>query len=120
MNNLKILLYIIPFLIFSFAGDLIAQRDVKNPTPSNESISVSDYKIVSSDSRSITVDFTPQYNSTLTFLNSGIENFKPGSPQLSQRIFPVFLPVSEGNRIELLDYKYRDIQNIEVNPVPEM
>lgn len=120
MNNLKILLYIIPFLIFSFAGDLIAQRDVKNPTPSNESISVSDYKIVSSDSRSITVDFTPQYNSTLTFLNSGIENFKPGSPQLSQRIFPVFLPVSEGNRIELLDYKYRDIQNIEVNPVPEI
>ena len=79
-----------------------------------------DFKIIVSNNSYLEVEFYPQYTSkNILSFNFETKSFEePGNPDVSYRGFPVFLPVKTNNSLEIIDYKYDAINNIDVNPVP--
>ena len=77
-----------------------------------------DFRVLSCGNAYIEVEYTPAYTSETEFLNSGKNSNDYGKPDLSFRVFPVFLPSLEGNRIDIIDAKFEDIQDIDIQPVP--
>ncbi len=81
-------------------------------------VAVSDYKIINLTESSIELELYPKYTDDVDF-EMGISNdSKYGSPDIKIRTFPVFFPGSSKNRVEIVDMKYEDIQNMEIKPVP--
>jgi hypothetical protein len=92
-----------------------------------------DYKITASNSSFIEIEFIPQdivkeelyYNgelfSTYRF-QFGLDNslLKAGSPDLKYRSFSVFLPASDGNTIEIVDYDVKEISGVNITPIPAL
>lgn len=118
MLSRKILTVIL--ILFVYSGSAMSQRELQPEIIPANSDPNGDFTIISSNNNSVVIEFKPQYNGAYTFLNPGQTDFIPGTPNLSQRIFPIFLPVNSGNRIELLDYRYSDVPNVEVPPVPNI
>ncbi len=90
-----------------------------------------DYKIISSSSSYIEIEFYPsfkprrniQYNNQsfddFSVMNASVINSSSaGQPQIISRFLPVFLPSVEGNSISVMDYDVNDISGINLLPVP--
>lgn len=78
-----------------------------------------DFRIISSDNSSVIIDYYPDYTSIYGFRNSA-RNSPQGMPDVGSRCFPLFLPVPENNRIEILDSKFVEIKDAEVPPVSSL
>lgn len=105
------------FCLVLFVSSLtIAQKkeDVKN----EQNIQIPDYKIISSTESFIEIEFMPEFNKNYDFKNSLTRGIEKGYPEMKQRTFPIFFPSDKNNIVEILDVKFEDVQNIEVNPVP--
>lgn len=77
-----------------------------------------DFKIVSSSNSSIEVEFSPIYTGVFEFHGGISRDLKPGFPDARFRSFTLFLPGPVNNRLEIVDYKYEDIPNVDLPPVP--
>ncbi|MDQ3021884.1 MAG: type IX secretion system sortase PorU [Bacteroidota bacterium] len=77
-----------------------------------------DYKIINSTQSYIELEFYPQYNSDIDFMNSISNPKEYGSPDVKLRSFPIYFPTNSNNRVEIIDSKYEEVPNIEVKPVP--
>lgn len=77
-----------------------------------------DFKITASSNSSIEVEYNPIYTGAFDFLGGISRSMKPGSPDTKFRSFPLFVPGPMNNRLEIIDYKYEDIPNIDLPPVP--
>lgn len=119
MNNKKIL---IPVILFCFVAFSFAQ--VKKDSPnnsllnSNVSKEIPDFKVISSNSAYIEIEFTPQFENDLNFRNSVYSSKDLGKPDLGYRSFSFILPSDKNNRVEILDSRYSDKPNVDVKPVP--
>jgi hypothetical protein len=93
------------------------QNNKKNISPDHNT----DYNIVSSNNSYIEIDYYPKYtsNNNFDFYNS-IRKNTPGYPDLGMRSFSVILPTDKNNKAEIIDYKYSDINNQDVLPVPTL
>ena len=92
-----------------------------------------DYKIISSNSSYIELEYYPaavseqklfnngEYLSTFEF-QYGADNdiTKSGSPDLKYRTFSVFLPSEKGNSVRVIDYDVKEEQNVNIAPVPQV
>ncbi|HEX2788073.1 MAG TPA: type IX secretion system sortase PorU [Ignavibacteria bacterium] len=79
---------------------------------------VPDFKVISSNNSYIELEFTPQYIDRFNFKYSRNYGEQTGKPDVQFKTLPVFLPSPKDNRIEIIDYKYEDVQNVDINPVP--
>lgn len=79
---------------------------------------IQDHKIISSTESYLELELYPQFDKNYDFKNSASSTEKKGSPDVKMRSFPIYLPVTSNNRVEILDEKYEDVQNVELNPVP--
>lgn len=102
-------------LVFSF---LILKAGYSQKNVVNNNAGNSDYRILNSTESYIEIEFYPSYVSETDFANSISNNSLYGSPDVKLRSFPLFFPGSTGNRAEIIDSKYEEIQNIEILPVP--
>ena len=80
----------------------------------------SDINIINSTSANVEITYSPEYITDILAKNTLAELSKPGNPQVTMRSIPVFLPTSGNNRIEILDIRYTEIRNIDIQPVPEL
>lgn len=76
-----------------------------------------DFRIIGSTNSYIEIEFNPIYLSAFNFVGA-VSRSTVGSPDVKFRSFPLFLPGATNNRIEILDYKYEDIPNVDILPVP--
>ena len=114
--NLTKFLYLIMF--FLSVSQLFAQSDTKNEVTKHYSSSV-DFTVISSGNSYVEIEFTPKYTSNTEFLHSVHNSNQVGHPDIGSRYFPVITPGNSNNRIEILDIKYEEINNVELKPVPE-
>ncbi len=77
-----------------------------------------DYKIINSTESFIELEFYPSYLDDFDFLNSITNVTDYGSPDLKVRSFPVYFPVMQNNRVEIIDTKSEELYNVEIKPVP--
>lgn len=92
-----------------------------------------DYKIINSNSSYIEIEYIPQ-GLTAREINSNGEklvvyefssglggDFKTaGSPDLRYRSFGVMLPSERGNTVQIVDYDMKELQNVNLAPVPQV
>lgn len=116
----KIALLFSLFLVVNLnAQDKRVQQDTKNSAPVDKAEDyIPDFKIISSNNSYIELEFVPQYVDQFNFRYSKNYGDQQGKPDVRYKSLPVFLPSAEGNRIEIIDYKYEDVQNVDINPVP--
>jgi hypothetical protein len=114
MDKKRVLILLILSLTVSFS---LAQTKSKTSTSSNSN-DLLDYKVISSNSSYIEIEFTPKYIDDLDFMNSAKISNNFGKPNLSYRIFSFILPSKENNVVEIIESKYSSLNNIEVKPVP--
>lgn len=89
-----------------------------------------EYKIISSNASYLELEYYPQYLEpvnyvynnekfkSIVFENSTSENIdKSGNPDLSFRVFPVFLPSENNNSVTIIDYDLNEVNNINLVPV---
>jgi hypothetical protein len=76
-----------------------------------------DFRITGSTNSYIEIEFNPIYTNAFDFIGA-ISRETVGSPDVKFRSFPLFLPTAGNNRVEILDYKYEDIPNVDILPVP--
>lgn len=62
--------------------------------------------------------YYPKYINNYIAENTFPELVKQGYPDLTIRSIPIFLPSLSNNRLEILDFNYNEINNIEINPIP--
>ncbi|HMS64979.1 MAG TPA: type IX secretion system sortase PorU [Ignavibacteria bacterium] len=103
-------------LCFLLSNSSNAQR--KEDLKSENNHQISDYKIISSGESFFEIEFTPEFDKNYGFKNAESGNIETGYPDIRQRTFPVILPSGRNNIVEILDSRYEDVQNIEINPVP--
>jgi hypothetical protein len=106
-----------------------------NATPNNIDLTsyryVPDYKILSSTSSYIEIEFRPyfqprdtiKYNGKsfdyITFRDASETNSdSPGQPDIQSRLFPIYLPSDASNVISVVDYDEHDVNGINLFPVP--
>lgn len=90
-----------------------------------------DYKIISSNSSYIEIEFYPNFQPRQQFKSEGqsfdVINFKNaigdasevhGSPDIRSRYFPVYLPSGERNTLSIIDFDENDVSGINLMPVP--
>ncbi len=92
-----------------------------------------DYKIISSNSSYIEFEYYPSNISEEKFESNGelLSTFefqyglnkdinKSGSPDLKYRSFSIFLPSDRNNTVQVIDYDVKEIQNVNIAPVPQV
>ncbi|MFI5143997.1 MAG: type IX secretion system sortase PorU [Ignavibacteria bacterium] len=90
-----------------------------------------DYKIISSNSTYIEIEFYPSFQQRQQLKLNGqsfdVINFKnaidnssdlPGGPDIRSRYFPVYLPSDDRNVLSIIDYDENDVSGINLIPVP--
>jgi len=77
-----------------------------------------DYSVLNSNNSYVEFEFTPKYTSNTEFLNAVHDCTSWGKPDLGSRNFPVITPGDVNNLIEILDIKFEELTNVEVNPIP--
>lgn len=105
-------------IIFIIIAPLAFSQSKKD----NESVIKSDlpdYKIIASTSTYLEIEFTPNFLDDINFRNSSFSTADFGKPNLGSRTFSFILPGNRNNRVEILESKYSDKNNIEVKPVPK-
>ncbi len=140
------ILFLVSLLISPFY--LFAQRVQKDNTPvleldksellkgqkivaATEEKNTADYKIISSNSSYIEIEFYPKYNKpnvidfqgqqylTLDFDGAvGKTEKDAGQPDLRKRVFSVMFPSEVNNKVTVTDYQVNDAPNINLAPVP--
>jgi hypothetical protein len=131
-------------LILFFSGHLFSQPSEKelksnndkqefvkqNPVINPDNTSA-DYKIISSNSSFIEIEFYPEYEPQAKISYNG-ENFSEvnftsgvdkgiksaGEPGVKSRFFPVILPGEKGNSITVIDYEVNDVTGFNLAPIP--
>jgi hypothetical protein len=114
------------------SSDATKTLNVRQTTSQNESNKPEeDYKIISSNSSNVELEFFPafqpkqtiRYNGQsldyITFENAvekGASSF--GQPDIRSRYFAVFLPSEDNNSISVIDYDEKDLGGINLAPVP--
>jgi len=120
MNIIKLLTILT--VIFVCNSSLFSQQRNQTRTVENHNIkqeSLIDYKITASNNAYLEIEFYPKYNNDrFDFLNELRNSDKFGEPDLGYRLFPVVLPTPNNNRIEVIDYKFKESFNAEIKPVP--
>lgn len=113
MKNKKI---IITVILSFFISTVFAQSNIaKKNTDNNDFL---DYKIISSNSSYLEVEFTPQYTDETNFKNANYNTSYYGKPNLGYKTFNLILPTDNNNRVEIIESKFTEKNNIEVKPVP--
>lgn len=97
--------------------DAIISNTQSVSTKVNQTI---DYKIISSDSKGIELEYVPVYDNDINAINTSSDVSHPGAPEVSYRSFPIFLPSENGNSIEIIDIQYEDVYNVDIQPVPRL
>ncbi len=109
-NNFKIIFCILFFYL------VISNATSQNRYTNNKF--AEDIIITSINSSHIEFIYYPKYINQYIAENTFSELTKQGYPDINIRSIPVFLPSPTNNRLEILDYKYSDINNIEIAPIP--
>jgi len=125
-NKMKIIKILISVFLLLFASFSIAQvkKDNSKSTITTRTINKDipdykpDYKVLSSNNAYIEIEFTPQFENDLVFRNSVNSSQDFGKPDLGYRSFSFILPTDKNNRVEILDSRYTDKNNVDVKPVP--
>jgi hypothetical protein len=91
--------------------------DNSNQNTTQETIN--DFVITASNSSYIEIEFNPQYINDYEFLFVAKNSKDVGKPDVGYRAFPLFLPVDNNNKIEIIDSKYTEIKGIDIPPVPK-
>ncbi|MBN1632546.1 MAG: type IX secretion system sortase PorU [Ignavibacteria bacterium] len=78
----------------------------------------SDINIVNNTNAFVEISYEPEYINNIIAKYSVVELSKTGYPQVTVRAIPVYLPSSLNNRVEILDIRYTEIRNIEIQPIP--
>ncbi len=125
---LRFILNSAAFVLLSF-GIFSQQENINSFEDFN--YSGTDYKIINSNSSFLELEYIPEYLNEQTvnynndrfsiynFKNSATrKNAKEGTPDLRRRIFPVFFPSLEKNSIQIIEVQYKEIQNVNLAPVP--
>ncbi len=92
-----------------------------------------DYKIISSNSSYIEIEYTPagltsreiNFNGeklSVYEFNGGLaEDLKAsGSPDLRYRSFGIMLPSERNNTVQVIDYDVKELQNVNIAPIPQV
>lgn len=79
-----------------------------------------DIEIISINQSSVEFIYYPKYINNYIAENTFSEIIKPGYPDIPIRSIPVFLPSFENNRLEIIDFKYSEINNIDIAPIPNL
>lgn len=132
--------FLLPFLaggmLFSQQKPITVTSDKTSTLNQNtvnlEPDKTSDYKIISSNSSYIELEFYPnfqpqekvKYNgqefSRINFENGLDKDIKSaGEPDIESRYFPVIFPSQNNNTVEVLDFDVREVTGINLAPVPK-
>jgi hypothetical protein len=89
-----------------------------------------EYKIIASNASYIEIEYYPHYlesvnfeynkekYKSIIFENSVSESIdKSGTPDLSFRVFPLFLPSENNNSVTIIDYDINELNNINLVPI---
>lgn len=114
MKLIKIITVIVLSLALEFS---FAQTKKSNVVAQNFNDNY-DYKIISSNSSYLELEFTPKYTDDITFANAGYNDSEFGKPKLGYRNFNFILPSGKNNRVDILETKYTDKSNIDIKPYP--
>lgn len=107
------------FFILSFVYALITFNAVYSQDKKSETIR-KDYNITGSNENFIEIEFIPDYKSDIDFENSISSVDEKGYPDVKSRSFPLFLPSTGNNRVEIIDAKFEEKFGVEINPVPTL
>ncbi|MGA2668917.1 MAG: type IX secretion system sortase PorU [Ignavibacteria bacterium] len=138
-KSLLILLSIF-FVTFNLSSQNSKRTDLsikepvhKNSIVNNPSGNGTDYKIISSNNSYLEIELYPQYEEPtnidyngekfvrLNFENSSGPGIKAhGQPDLAYRILAVILPSESNNTVSVTDYDVKEVQNIDLAPVPDI
>lgn len=80
----------------------------------------SDINVINSTNAYVEISYEPEYVNDIVSKYSVLELSKTGYPQVTVRAIPVYLPSSSNNRVEILDVRYTEIRNIEIQPIPDL
>ena len=114
MHRVKISVLLLIFMLAAVRVNSQNQRQTQMTAAERKP----DYKVLSSGNSFVEIEFTPQYISASEFENAVHSSEEFGKPDLGSRYFPVVTPANTGNRIDILDISYEDINNADIKPVP--
>lgn len=128
MRKVQIYSIIIALLLINISAFSQDKKlpETRDTNPKREGVFVpdvnvpfSDFKIIASTNTYIEIEFTPVYTGDgLNFVKGFSNTSKIGYPDVKYRSFPIYLPGPVNNRLEILDYKYEDVYNQDLQPVP--
>jgi hypothetical protein len=110
----------------------LGKQDITKQNPVNtDNDRAVDYKIISSNSSYIEIEFYPDYEpqskinydgETFSEINfsSGIDNgiISAGQPGVKSRVFPVIIPGETGNVVTVIDYDVHEVTGLNLAPIP--
>lgn len=139
INHSLIAILVLSNALFAQDDKVISKNpDVKytSRAPSMEEIlfsQTSDYKIIGSTSSYIEIEYYPAELSPRE-IKSGSEKFtifefdqglakglmSSGSPDVRFRSFGIMLPSDRNNSVQIIDFEMKELQNINLAPIPQM
>ena len=103
----------------------------KQNNDSKINITEQDYKIISSNSSYIEIEFYPSFHPRQTIKYDGqnfdiisfennvaMSSYVPGQPDIRTRNFAIFLPSEDRNTITVIDYDENDVRGLTLAPIP--
>ncbi len=107
------------------------QNNTKQVRSNTDNERTADYKVISSNSSYIEIEFYPNYEpqkkvnyngesfSEVNFENGIDKGIKSaGEPGLKSRLFPVILPGETGNTVTVIDYDVNEVTGFNLAPIP--
>ena len=79
-----------------------------------------DYNIISSDTKGFEIEYFPTFDNSNKTINTLADVSKTGAPELAYRPFPLFLPSPDNNRLDIVEVRYEEINNVDIQPVPQI
>lgn len=110
----RIFVFISAVAVFLMIFNGFLKAQLKNAEPDN----IIDYKVLNSNESFIEIEFSPNYTNEIDFQNSIGNSKQYGIPDVKFRSFPLYFPSENNPRVEIVDSKSEDVQNVDVKPVP--
>jgi hypothetical protein len=107
-------------LTLLFCNSGIFSQTTKTSEAQKNDKPVRDFILISSDNRSITLEYTPFYIGNTDFSNSIHHTNETGKPDLPSRNFPVITPSGRNNVVEIYDINFEEINNVTIKPIPSL
>ena len=79
-----------------------------------------DYNIISSDTKGFEIEYFPTFDNSNKTITTLADVSKTGAPELAYRPFPLFLPSPDNNRLDIVEVRYEEINNVDIQPVPQI